>query len=179
MLADPIAKLSLYRQGLGFVLGLLPYLQGYAGAFFAIPLVRALVDGRRNKEIEGRNDARLQAVELLQSGGDRDLDEKLAAARKLGGSRVIGRQDVVYTTEQGTAEQFDRMEAEEFDRKLGRQQQQQRRQEQRQLPERGSERRIDDVFGRRRERDAQYQAEERGRGRMGGRRDDWDDLDRW
>jgi hypothetical protein len=60
MLADPIAKLSLYRQGLGFVLGLLPYLQGYAGAFFAIPLVRALVDGRRNKEIEGRNDARLQ-----------------------------------------------------------------------------------------------------------------------
>jgi hypothetical protein len=60
LLADPIAKLSLYRQGLGFLLGLLPYLQTYAAAFFALPLVRAAVDGRRNREIGGRNETRLE-----------------------------------------------------------------------------------------------------------------------
>lgn len=27
LLVDPVAKLALYRQGLGFILGLLPYLQ--------------------------------------------------------------------------------------------------------------------------------------------------------
>jgi hypothetical protein len=60
MLADPISKLALYRQGLGFVLGLLPYLQTYAGAFFALPLLRLFVDGRRNAAIDDRNDNRLE-----------------------------------------------------------------------------------------------------------------------
>lgn len=60
LLADPISKLALYRQGLGFVLGLLPFLQTYAAAFFGIPLVRLLVDGRRNAKIDERNDSRLQ-----------------------------------------------------------------------------------------------------------------------
>jgi hypothetical protein len=60
MLADPISKLALYRQGLGFVLGLLPYLQTYAAAFFALPLLRLFVDGRRNAAIDDRNDNRLE-----------------------------------------------------------------------------------------------------------------------
>jgi hypothetical protein len=60
MLADPISKLALYRQGLGFVLGLLPYLQTYAAAFFALPLLRLFVDGRRNVAIDERNDNRLE-----------------------------------------------------------------------------------------------------------------------
>lgn len=59
MLMDPIAKLSLYRQGLGFILGLLPYLQTYAAAFFAMPLLRLFVDGRRNVAIDDRNDNRI------------------------------------------------------------------------------------------------------------------------
>jgi hypothetical protein len=60
LLFDPVAKLALYRQGLGFILGLMPYLQTYAAAFFALPLIRMFVDGRRNSEIEDRNDNRLQ-----------------------------------------------------------------------------------------------------------------------
>jgi len=69
MLADPIAKLSLYRQGFGFVLGLLPALQAYAGAFFAIPLVRAFADSRRNAQIDDRNEARLEVSGLGFFGG--------------------------------------------------------------------------------------------------------------
>ena len=60
MLADPISKLALYRQGLGFVLGLLPALQAYAAGFFALPALRLLVDGRRNAAIDERNDNRLE-----------------------------------------------------------------------------------------------------------------------
>lgn len=60
LLLDPIAKLALYRQGLGFILGLLPYLQTYAAAFFALPLIRLFVDGRRNTQIDERNDNRVE-----------------------------------------------------------------------------------------------------------------------
>jgi len=60
LLVDPVAKLALYRQGLGFILGLLPYLQTYAAAFFALPALRLFVDGRRNAAIEGRNDNRVE-----------------------------------------------------------------------------------------------------------------------
>jgi hypothetical protein len=65
MLMDPIAKLSLYRQGLGFILGLLPYLQTYAAAFFAMPLLRLFVDGRRNVAIDDRNDNRIDVSACL------------------------------------------------------------------------------------------------------------------
>jgi hypothetical protein len=233
MLADPIAKLSLYRQGLGFILGLLPALQAYAGAFFAIPLVRAFVDARRNAAIEERNDARLevgrlgagretrgpcrqrgpasglaaapsgpacpstprrlshnplpppppprprQALELLSSP-DRELDAKLAAARKLGSRKVIGRQDVVYSTERGSDEQVNRMEQEEFDQRLsggrGFDRGGSGDAERRQLPE-GRANRIDDVFGRRQQREGEAQRlrpDERDVRRRG---DDWGD--RW
>ncbi|KAI8474841.1 MAG: hypothetical protein J3K34DRAFT_517921 [Monoraphidium minutum] len=183
MLADPIAKLSLYRQGFGFVLGLLPYLQAYAGAFFAIPLVRSFVDSRRNAQIEERNDARLEAVELLRSGGDAPLRAKLDAARGAGGRRVIGRADVIYTTEQGTDEQANRMDAAEFDRKLGRNGGGGGAPQRARLPE-GRANRVDDVFGRRGARERELEVEERrggGRGgaRPGARRDDWEDLSRW
>lgn len=195
MLADPIAKLALYRQGLGFVMGLLPYLQTYAAAFFAIPLARAFLDARRNAAVEGRNDARLEAVELLQSGGDRALDAKLAAARKLGGRRVIGRQDIVYTTEQGTDEQMTRAEQEEFDRRLGgtgsrgggRPGQGASRGSAaappRSLPDGSGTNRVDDVFGRggaaQRRRQLEVEEQEPRGGRGGRRRDEWEELDRW
>jgi hypothetical protein len=57
----------------------------------------------------------LQAVDVLRSG-DSSVTDKVAAARKLGSTRVIGRQDVVYTTERGTDEQMLEAEAEDFDR---------------------------------------------------------------
>lgn len=139
---------------------------------------------------------------MLQSG-DPDLSAKSASARKLGSTRVIGRQDIVYSTEKGTDEQVNAREADEFDRRLGgswgrnggSQQQQQ-------LPQ-GRSNRIDDVFGRREGRGGvqqrQRQSQEievdwEGRGGAGGsggssrqrppqqrRQDqaDWDRLNRW
>ncbi|KAF8060028.1 hypothetical protein HT031_004966 [Scenedesmus sp. PABB004] len=203
LLADPLAKLALYRQGLGFVLGLLPYLQTYAAAFFAMPLLRLAVDGRRNAAIDERNDARLQAVSLLQSG-DAALAAKSAAARELGTTRVLGRADIVYTTETPTDAQANADEEDDFDARLGAR----GRGEQRPWLPPGRENRIDDVFGRRGggaapPRRAQQQRESQevevdwgarggggGRGRGGGggrgrggtgRRDDadWQRLDRW
>lgn len=136
-------------------MGLLPFLQTYAAAFFAIPAVRLFLDARRNGAIEDRNDARLQvrgacslllpaagpqlclvacarvgsnshmpvpaaqatlnphyphihtqALDVLQNASrDPALDAKLSAARKAGSRRVIGRQDIIYTTEKGADEQ--------------------------------------------------------------------------
>ena len=86
---------------------------------------------------------------------------------------------------QGTDEQANRMEADEFDQRLGGRPGAGRGAGagRRALPERGEGiNRVDDVFGRRQQRERQLDVEERrpGRERMGGRRrDDWDDLGRW
>jgi hypothetical protein len=120
-----------------------------------------------------------QALELLSSP-DRELDAKLAAARKLGSRKVIGRQDVVYSTERGSDEQVNRMEQEEFDQRLsggrGFDRGGSGDAERRQLPE-GRANRIDDVFGRRQQREGEAQRlrpDERDVRRRG---DDWGD--RW
>jgi len=144
----------------------------------------------------------VQAVDLLQSG-DPDLAAKSASARKLGSTRVIGRQDIVYTTEQATDTQANAQEEEEFDRRLGRggwggsSSSSSRQQQQQQLPP-GRANRIDDVFGRRRQQVKQREREaqevevdwdgSRSSSRRGSSRqqqqqrrrdDDWDRLDRW
>lgn len=95
------AKYALVRNGLGFVLGLLPALQAYAATFFAIPFARSLLNGAKNAEISGRNDARIEAVELLQSG-DAELAAKEAAARKLGERRVIGSNQIICERQEGS-----------------------------------------------------------------------------
>lgn len=142
-----------------------------------------------------------QAVELLQSE-DPDLKAKSASARKLGSTRVIGRQDIVYTTDKSVDTQVNAQEEDEFDRRLGRgggwrgsSGSSDRRQQQQQLPQ-GRSNRIDDVFGRREQRVRQREREEqeievdwdgssssrRGAGsrqRQTRRDSDWDRLDRW
>ena len=40
LLVEPRARYVLATQGLGFVVGLMPWLQAYAVTFFAIPLFR-------------------------------------------------------------------------------------------------------------------------------------------
>ncbi len=183
MLADPYAKMALLRNGLGFVAGLMPILQAYAAAFVAVPLLRMFDNGRKNAAISARNDARSDAVALLQSG-DADLASKEAAARKLGGRRVIGRQDVVYTTETEADAQVNANEEEEFDRRMGvKAQANGLRGRGRVLQDSSSsgQRRYDDVFDRRRQRQA---AEEEGAQRVferrrGGGRSDWGSMDRW
>jgi hypothetical protein len=144
----------------------------------------------------------LQAVELLQSG-DPDLAAKSVSARKLGSTRVIGRQDIVYSTEKSVDTQVNAQEEDEFDRRLGRRSGwgggsssgSDRRQQQQQLPQ-GRANRIDDVFGRRGQRVQQREREgqeievdwdgssgsRRGAGsrqRQTRRDNDWDRLDRW
>jgi len=126
MLQDPVARLALAREGLGFVLSVMPWLQAYAFAFFAVPLVRVLVDARRNAAVAARNAARADAVELLREppGSDPALAAKRAAARRLGGQRVVGGGagsgggEVVYTTESETDAQRNAVEEREFDERL-------------------------------------------------------------
>jgi hypothetical protein len=195
MLADPYAKVALFRQGFGFILGLLPGLQAYAAAFFAIPLIRAFIAGKRNLEIDSRNNGRLEAVDLLQMQ-DKEVVEKSAAARKLGKRTVIGQEDVVYTTEKGTGEQVNVMEEDDFDQRLGVRRssgQRSSRWEQRQLGDRSSVgNRVDDVFGRGQLRQKEKEVEvewqtprprkKSMRGSDWDRRrdsDDWDKLNRW
>jgi hypothetical protein len=143
-----------------------PALQLYAAGFFTIPLLRAFVLSQRNAEVDARNSGRLEAVDLLQSQ-DPDVVAKSEAARKLGGRKVIGATDVVYTTERSTGDQVEEMEADEFDRKLGVQPARRRggspSDQPRQLSDSSSAgRRIDDVFGRmqqqqQRERELQFE----------------------
>lgn len=174
MLQDPVARLALVREGLGFVLGAMPWLQAYAFAFFAIPIVRAVVDARRNAAVVSRNAAREDAVELLREG-DAALRAKQEVARRLGGKRVVGGGgaggDVVYTTETDTDAQRNAAEQREFDERL------------RAASAGGRPRLVDDVFDRRGAggRGAEREKERR-RERAVGRRDggdDWDRLDRW
>lgn len=135
----------------------------------------------------------VQAVELLQSG-DADLAAKAASARKLGTTRVIGRQDVVYTTEKETSEQFNAQDEADFDTRLGANSNS-TGSGRKGLPE-GRGNRIDDVFGnrsarlRQRERDAeqievewpgqsQKQQQQQNRSARSRRDRDWDRLDDW
>lgn len=178
MLADPMAKLALYREGLGFVLGLLPALQGYAAAFAIIPLVRTILNTKRNAELAARNDNRMDAVSLLQTQ-DAALSDKVSTARKLGKRRVIGPQDVVYTTEQGVDEQVNSMDEGDFDRKL-RGNARGAKPPRGQLPSAGltNARWVDDVFDRRakpsRQIEVEWQPTKQRR-----REEDWDRIDRW
>ncbi|GFR50351.1 hypothetical protein Agub_g12560 [Astrephomene gubernaculifera] len=81
LLADPRATYLLAAQGLGWLPGLLAPLQLYAAAFFAIPGVRWLLNSRRNAAIEGRNEVRSRAAELLRGG---DVLQAAAAAAAAG-----------------------------------------------------------------------------------------------
>lgn len=71
-------------------------MQAYAAAFFAIPLVRFLLNKQRNAAIENRNQARMYAAASL----DRPvLRRKLAAAAKLANKTVIDDRDLVYSSD--------------------------------------------------------------------------------
>lgn len=73
MLSDPRARYMLAVQGLSWVAGLMPALQMYAFAFFAIPSVRWAIYAVRNQAINARNAARLAAAQAV-NGPDRWLN---------------------------------------------------------------------------------------------------------
>ena len=76
----------------GAVSALLPGLQAYAFAFFAIPAFRWFVQSRKNAQIEGRNEARLEASRQVARPG-KLLAAKIEAARRAadgdGGKRGV------------------------------------------------------------------------------------------
>ena len=71
-------------------------MQVYAFSFFAIPLVRWLLNKRRNAAIEERNQARMNAAAALERPA---LRRKLAAAAKLANRTVIDDRDLVYSSD--------------------------------------------------------------------------------
>ncbi|KAK9853908.1 hypothetical protein WJX84_006746 [Apatococcus fuscideae] len=69
--ANPSIRYQLMNSSLGFVPGLLPALQAYAGAFFAIPFVRYLFNQQKNTVINAQNEFRHTAEQKIL--GDRDM----------------------------------------------------------------------------------------------------------
>ena len=93
---------------------LLPGLQAYAVAFFAIPAVRWLVCQKRNGEIAGRNAARLEASKQIARPG-KILKEKLDAARRMAtGRRTVTEGTGVFSSNKSAGD----YEADDFERRL-------------------------------------------------------------
>ncbi len=67
---------------------LVPSLQAYAASFVAVPFVRFLLNQGRNAAIDERNEARKQALALLEKP-DATLRSKLAGAARKGQQRVV------------------------------------------------------------------------------------------
>lgn len=98
-----------------FVTDIFPLLQIYAGSFFAIPLVRWFFIRRRNADIGKRNKARLQCARVLELP-DTSLSQKLISARDMAQKTVIGKDQIVYSTDKDLLEQD--YDAREWDKKF-------------------------------------------------------------
>lgn len=102
------------RELVAAVGALLPGLQAYAVAFFAIPAVRWFVCQRRNAQIDARNAARLEASKQIARPG-KLLKEKIDAARRLAtGRRTVTEGSGVFSSGKSAAD----YEAEDFERRL-------------------------------------------------------------
>lgn len=117
MLASPSSGFALVRNGLGWVIRAMPYLQAYAISFFVIPAVRYLFNAARNMAIEERNKARHMALQVLRNPSS-DLALKLDAASKQAQQRFVSEKDIVYRTDRGIDEQPEDIEIRIWDQKL-------------------------------------------------------------
>ncbi|KAF6165924.1 hypothetical protein GIB67_012821 [Kingdonia uniflora] len=81
-----------------FVTDIFPLLQIYAGAFFAIPLIRWAFLLNANAKIEKRNLARIERARVLEIP-DTLLRRKLLSARDMAQRTVIGQDRIVYSTD--------------------------------------------------------------------------------
>eukprot|EP00197_Chlamydomonas_leiostraca_P015538 CAMPEP_0202866960 /NCGR_PEP_ID=MMETSP1391-20130828/8451_1 /ASSEMBLY_ACC=CAM_ASM_000867 /TAXON_ID=1034604 /ORGANISM="Chlamydomonas leiostraca, Strain SAG 11-49" /LENGTH=595 /DNA_ID=CAMNT_0049546953 /DNA_START=219 /DNA_END=2003 /DNA_ORIENTATION=- len=118
LLTDQASRYILAAQGLGWIGGLMPALQLYAVAFFAIPAIRWVLYARRNSAIDARNTARLAAARAVNGAG-RWLRQKLQGARQLGERRVLRRQDAIYTSDREAGSQLNELAQDEWDKRLG------------------------------------------------------------
>ncbi|KAK9809969.1 hypothetical protein WJX72_002793 [[Myrmecia] bisecta] len=117
LLRDPQMQYRLAHSGLAFVGGLFPLLQVYAGAFFAIPAIRWILNQQKNLAIQARNDARLRQFERLQQP-DLKLRAKLLNAARSSQRTVIRDSDIVYRSDKALESQPQDLDGLDFDRRL-------------------------------------------------------------
>lgn len=85
---------------------LTPILVIYGTLFVAIPAVRAIVLTQLNSRIAERNRSRSGFAQFLRDA-NAELKRKLAFARTYAERKVIGKDDIIYTTEKDVVEQRD------------------------------------------------------------------------
>lgn len=90
-----------------FVQGIYWLLLAYGIGFLGIPLVRYFWIQWRNKKIVARNGDRLERARLLVSEKDASLQNKIDYAHQFAAEKVIGHEDLAYTTETDLLEQED------------------------------------------------------------------------
>ena len=88
-------------------------MQAYALTFFIVPLIRYIINRRKNAQIRARNEIREAYAEALRVP-DEDLMKKLAAARELSYTKVITEKDIMFSSGEGAED----AEKREFDRRL-------------------------------------------------------------
>ncbi len=92
-------------------------LQVYAAAFFAIPLIRWIINQGRNRNIQQRNEARKDIATVLQRP-DGKLRAKLQSAAKQAQRTVISDKDIVYSSNKDFTDQNLDLDGESFDKRL-------------------------------------------------------------
>jgi hypothetical protein len=90
-----------------FVQGIYWLLLAYGIGFLGIPLVRYFWIQWRNRQIIARNGDRLERARLLVSEKDASLQNKIDYAHQFAAEKVIGHEDLAYTTETDLLEQED------------------------------------------------------------------------
>jgi hypothetical protein len=81
-----------------FVQGIYWLLLAYGAGFLGIPLLRYFWIGWRNRKIADRNRDRLSRARLLASP-DAPLQQKISYAQQFATEKVIGKEDLVYSSE--------------------------------------------------------------------------------
>jgi hypothetical protein len=90
-----------------FVQGIYWLLLAYGIGFLGIPLVRYFWIQWRNSKIVARNRDRLERARLLATSADTSLQDKIDYAHQFAAEKVIGHEDLAYTTETDLLEQED------------------------------------------------------------------------
>lgn len=119
LLANPANQYALMQSGMGWVTATMPLLSIYAAAFFAIPAIRWIINGKRNAAIEARNQARVEALQLLKEP-DEELLLKLREAAKLADKKTFDSDEAVFKSNRAASEDPVDLESVEFEKKLER-----------------------------------------------------------
>lgn len=90
-----------------FVQGIYWLLLAYGIGFLGIPIARYFWIQWRNRQIIARNRDRLERARLLASEKDASLQDKIDYAHQFAAEKVIGHEDLAYTTETDLLEQED------------------------------------------------------------------------